>query len=100
VGAGVFSVVLAGAAFLGGMGSLVSGMGCGMGNIGSVGRGDCSRHERFVLVGLGSAAVLTSVGVTLIAIGNHKVPAPPEAAATASPWVGPESAGLSVRFAL
>jgi len=56
--------------------------------------------DGYIYGGLLSAAVLTAVGVPLIVIGAHKEPASPADSATVLPWVGRQSAGLSLRFSL
>jgi hypothetical protein len=100
MGVGVLSVAVGGVGFLSAVGAFFAGMGCGMGNIGSLGSSGCGKYESRLVGGLVTAVVLTGVGVPLIVIGNRKEPASPEKFATALPWVGPRSAGLSLRLDL
>ncbi|HKY39081.1 MAG TPA: hypothetical protein VJN18_24250, partial [Polyangiaceae bacterium] len=59
---------------------------------------DRCNQDGYILGGLISAVILTGVGVPLIVIGNRKEPASPKKFAKVSPWVGRQSAGLSLRF--
>ena len=100
VAAGIGSVALAGVGFIVAVGSFFEEAGCGAGNIGSLGSSGCGSHDSYIYGGLLSTVILAGVGIPLIVLGSRREPASPEHSATVSPWVGRQSAGLSLRFEL
>jgi hypothetical protein len=99
---GIGCVVLAGVGLVVAAGAFLKEAGCGFGNVGSLGSRGCANDndDSYIVGGLLSTAVLTSLGVPLIVIGSRKEPASAQSAATLAPWMGRQGVGLSLRFGL
>jgi hypothetical protein len=99
---GIVSAALAAVAGVVAVGTYFKGgCGCGWGNIGSVGPGTRDdSNDRSALNALLTAVVLGGVGVPLIIVGAHREPAPRQSSATLSPWIGRQTAGLSLQLEL
>jgi hypothetical protein len=98
---GFASVILAGSAGLVAVVHVLRGATCGMFNFSSAGS-SCGENSGppYLLGAVATGVVLAGFGVPLLVIGGRKVPASLKKNALVAPWVGRQSVGLSLRFAL